>query len=100
MKTCVEHKIALRYKLRMFGVPIDEPTKVLSDKKACVDIFSKVESTLNKKHSSLAYHATRWAVAAGSVKIGKVDTKDNISDALTKTLTVMQRNYLFGNWTY
>ena len=100
MKTCVEHIVGLRYKLRMFGVPIDEPTKVLCDNKACVDSSSKVESTLNKKHSSLAYHATRWAVAAGSVKIGKVDTKDNISDALTKTLTVMQRNYLFGNWTY
>ena len=87
-------------KLRMFGVPIDEPTKILCDNKACVDSSSKVESTLNKKHSSLAYHATRWAVAAGSVKIGKIDTKENISDALTKPLTVMQRNYLFGNWTY
>ena len=92
--------ISLRYKLRMFGVAIDEPTKVLCDNKACVDSSSKVESTLKKKHSSLAYHATRWAVAAGSVKIGKIDSKDNIADALTKTLTVMQRNYLFGNWTY
>ena len=28
MKTCVEAITALRYKLRMFGVPIDEPTNV------------------------------------------------------------------------
>ena len=76
----------------MFGLPIDEATKVLCDNKACVDSSSKVKSTSNKKHSSLAYHAKRWAVAAGSVNIGKVDTKDNISDALTKTLTVMQLN--------
>lgn len=100
MKTCVEHIIGLRYKLRMFGVTIDEPTKVLCDNKACVDISSKVESTLKKKHNSLAYHATRQAVAAGSVKVGKIDSKDNIADELAKTLTVMQRNYLFGNWTY
>ena len=30
-KTCVEHITALRYKLRMFGVPVDGPTKVLCD---------------------------------------------------------------------
>jgi hypothetical protein len=59
----------------MFGVPIDEPTKVLCDNKACVDSSSKAESTLNKKYSSLAYHTTQWAVVAGTDKIGKIDTK-------------------------
>ena len=100
MKTCMEAIVALRYKLRMFGVPLDGPTKVLCDNQGVVDNSSKIESMLNKKHNSIAYHAVRWAVAAGTMIVGKVDTEDNIADAMTKRLTVMRRDKLFGNWTY
>jgi hypothetical protein len=100
MKICVENITALRYKLRMFGVPVDEPTVVLCDNEAVVNNSSKVESTLNKKHSSIAYHAVRWAVAAEIIKVGKVHTDRNIADALTKRLTVNKRNELYSMWTY
>jgi hypothetical protein len=100
MKICVEQITALRYKLRMFGVPIDEPTNVLCDNESVVNNSSKVESVLNKKHSSIAYHAVRWAVAADVIKVGKVHTDDNIADAFTKRLTVDKRNDLFSRWTY
>ena len=100
LKICMEHITALRYKLRMFGVPIDGPADVLCDNMSVVNNSSKVESVLNKKHSSIAYHAVRWAVAAGVLRVGKIHTDDNIADAYTKKLTVAKRNYLFGNWTY
>ena len=100
MKTCMEAIVGLRYKLRMFGVPINGPTKVLCDNQGVVDNSSKIESMLNKKHNSIAYHAVRWAVAAGTMMVGKVDTEENIADAMTKRLTVMRRDKLFGNWTY
>ena len=100
MKTCTEAITALRYKLRMFGIPIDGPTSVLCDNQSVVNNSSKIESILNKKHNSIAYHATRWATAAEVIRVGKIGTEENLADAMTKRLAAMRRNYLFGNWTY
>ena len=50
LKTCVEHIISLRFKLIMFGIPIDGELRILNDNKSAVDSSSKLESTLNKKH--------------------------------------------------
>ena len=61
---------------------------------------SKVESTLNKKHSALAYHFVRWNVAAKVCLVAWIRTEDNIADAMTKRLPEAKRSYLFGNWTY
>ena len=63
MKIYVEHIAALRFKLRMFGVPVDDTTKVLCDNESVLNDSSKLESSLNKKHYSLAYHSVRWAVS-------------------------------------
>ena len=100
MKACMEKIIALRFKLRMFGIPIDGEADMLCDNLSVVNNASKFESTLNKKHASIAYHAIRWAVAAGIVRVGKVDSDENLADAFTKRLPAIKRDYLFGNWTY
>jgi len=100
MKTCMECIVALRYKLRMFGIAIDGPADVLCDNRSVVLNSSHIDSSLNRKHNALAYNATRWAVAAGILRVGKIDTKDNIADAFTKRLTHMQRIHLFYQWTY
>ena len=92
--------MALRFKLRMFGIPIDGETKVLCDNKSAVTNYSQLGSSLHKKHNSLAYHAVRWSVAAGILRVGWIDTNFNVADALTKRLTVAQRDKLFGDWTY
>ena len=57
---------ALRYKLRMFGVPIDGPTNMFCDNKAVYKNASMPESQLRKKHHSISYHMSREAVADGS----------------------------------
>ena len=100
MKTCLEGIVALRYKLRMFGVKIDGSADVLCDNQSVVNNSSNIASVLNKKHNAIAYHAVRWAVAAGVIRVGKVDTKENIADAMTKRLTAAVRDLLFGQWTY
>ena len=64
MKVAVEMIEALRYKLRMFGVPIDGATNVFCDNEAVYKNTSVPESTLKKKHHSIAYHRCREAVAA------------------------------------
>ena len=100
MKTCMEKVIALRFKLRMFGIPIDGETDILCDNQSVVNNASKFESTLNKKHASIAYHAITWAVAAGIIRVGKVESNENLADTFTKRLPAIKRDYLFGNWTY
>ena len=96
----MEHVVALRFKLRMFGIPLYGPTDVLCDNMSVVNDSAKIDSTLNKKHSSLAYHAVRWSVAAGIVRVGWVQTDFNLADAMTKRLTATKRDFLFGEWTY
>ena len=100
LKACTEAITALHYKLRMFGVPVDESTKVLCNNKSVVRNSLKLESALNKKHCALAYHAVRWAVAASIIAVGWIPTDYNIADAFTKRLTANKRDQLFGSWTY
>src|SRR6056300_696374 len=101
MKSCIEAITHLRYKLRMFGIPMtDEPTHVICDNESVVKNSTLVESTLNKKHNSIAYHYVRWNVAAGVVKTSWMPGDYNLADAFTKRLTHQRREYLFGGWTY
>ncbi len=59
-----------------------------------------MESTLDKKHDSVAYHYIRNAVAANGISVGWIDGNNNLADALTKCLAGNTRQYLFGNWMY
>jgi hypothetical protein len=100
MKTAVEMIEALRYKLRMFGVPIEGPTNIFCDNEAVFKNCSIPESTLKKKHHSIAYHRNREAVAAGTVRIAKEDTKSNLADVFTKCLAAVTRDRLFDMFMY
>ena len=89
----------------MFGIPLfhdgeSDATLILCDNNSVVINTSDVDSSLNKKHSSIAYHFARWNVAAGVCKIAWIKTGENIADAMTKRLSVTARDYLFGKWTY
>ena len=55
---------------------------------------------MNKKHSSIAYHFSRWNVAEGVCKIDWVPIGENIADAMTKRLSKDVRDYLFERWMY
>ena len=100
LKACVEAITHLRYKLRMFGIPIDGPTLVFCDNESVVKNSSLVESVLNKKHNSIAYHYVRWNVAAEVIETSWIASGSNLVDPFTKRLGVEQRDYLFGEWTY
>ncbi|KAI2490439.1 Reverse transcriptase (RNA-dependent DNA polymerase) [Fragilaria crotonensis] len=76
----------LRYKLRMMGVPVEDPCNVFCDNEAVVKNSTRPESTLKKKHQAIAYHRTREAQAAGTVRIAKEDGETNLADIFTKLL--------------
>jgi len=87
--------VALRIKLKSFGIPILGPANVYGDNGAVIKNTSIPESTLNKKHNSINYHIIREAVAARIMRIAKEDTETNIADAFTKLLhTVRKRKLL------
>ena len=56
MRTLVELLIGLRYKLRMFGIPIDGPANVFCDKERVTKSTMNPDATLKRKHISIAFH--------------------------------------------
>ena len=86
----------------MFGIPIDKTYPALHifcDNQGLIRNVTLVESTLDKKHFSIAYHFTRWNVAA-SVINSLGSHSENLVDTLTKLLLSATLNYLFGIWMY
>ena len=100
MKTAVQQIEALRYKLQMFGIPIEGPTNVFCDNKAVFKNTSIVDSTLKKKHTSICYHRAREAVAACMMRVAKEGTATNLADLFTKPLTDSRRAFLLDRFTY
>ena len=100
LKTAVEMVDGLRYKLRMFGVPIDGPTSIFCDNEAVYKNTVIPESTLNKKHHSIAYHRCREAVAAKTIQVAKEGTLNNLADIFTKVMSSSRRNFLLDKFTY
>ena len=86
MRIAVEKVKALRYKLRMMGVPIEGAANIFADNESVVKSSINPESTLSKKHVSIAYHLTREAFAANIVNIFFIPSRENLADLLTKVL--------------
>ena len=96
IRTARDLIVALRSKLRMFGVPIDGPADLMCDNVGVVKNTSIPESTLSKRHNSINYHVIRESVAAGILRVGKENSESNLSDAFTKILPYPRRQYLFS----
>jgi hypothetical protein len=92
--------VALRYKLRMFGVPIEGPSNVFCDNNGVVKNTSIPQSMLAKKYNVINYHAIREAVAAKILRVGKEDGMTNLADLFTKTLTADRRRALCRHIMY
>jgi hypothetical protein len=86
--------VALRYKLRMFGIPIIGPALVYCDNQGVVKNVTIPESVLSKKHNAINYHAVREAVAANILRVAKESSVTNVADLLTKPLTEERRSQL------
>ena len=100
MRSAVDLIESLRYKLRMFGIPIEGPTDIFCDNEAVTKNCGTPESTLKKKHHSIAYHRNREAVAAGTIRIAKEDSETNLADVFTKLMAAVKRTELFDRFMY
>jgi hypothetical protein len=86
-RMAVELVESLRYKLRMFGVPIDGSTIMFCDNASVVHNSSRPDSVLKKKHNSISFHRIRECVTAGFITIVKIGSSSNLADLLTKSLS-------------
>ncbi len=77
MRTLVETILGLRYKLRMFGVPIDSPCQVFCDNEPVTNASMCADVSLKRKHISISYHQAREAVAAGVMLVFSVRALGN-----------------------
>ena len=83
----------LRYKLRMFGVPIYGPADVFCDNQSVVTNVSITSSVLNKKHNSIYYQRVPEAHTDGSIRVGWISGEYNKADIGTKTTIPTKRQY-------
>ena len=100
LKNGVELVEALRYKLRMFGAPIEGATNIYCDNEVLYKNFSTPESKLRKKHHSIAYHRNREAVDSGTFLIAKEYSRTNLNDLFTKILSSIVREELLDRLMY
>ena len=90
----------LRYKLRMFGIPIEGPANLYCDNEAVYKNVSLPDSVLNKKMHSIAYHYCRENVANGTARVAKEDTETNLADIFTKVMNRDRREFLLERFMY
>ena len=100
LRIALEQIEGLRYKLRMFGVPVSGPADVFCDNQSVVLSASVPTTMLNKKHNAICYHRVREAAAAGTIRITKEDTETNLADLFTKVLPTRRRKGLLHHITY
>ena len=100
MKTSVEQVESLRYKLHMFGIPLEGPTNMFCDNEVVFKNASIPDSTLKKKHTSICYHCCREAVASHMVRVAKEGTLMNLSNLCTKPLSQASREAILDCFTY
>ena len=98
MKLCCEYIRGLRYKLRMMGIRLDEPTLVFGDNQSVLANVARPHSVLKKKSSSIAYHFFREGVAKDEWRITYLNTYLNPSDMLTKPLSAGEKRTLFPSY--
>ena len=86
MKQCCEYLRGLRYKLRMMGIPVDDPCYVYGDNQSVLSNTSIPESVLKKKSNSIAYHFVREGCAKDEWRTSYIHTDDNPADVLSKVM--------------
>ena len=63
--------VVLRYKLRMFGVPLYGPADVMCDNQGVVNNTSLPQPNFSKKHNAVNFYVVQEAAAAGILRVGK-----------------------------
>ena len=91
MKQAADYIWGFRYKLRMFGIPVEEPSYMYGDNQSVIAGSTRHKYTLKKKAQSIAFHFIREGFAADEWNTTYINTPENISDLMTKPLSGEKR---------
>jgi hypothetical protein len=86
MKQATEYVHGLRFKLRMFGITVDEPAFVFRDNQSILANTSALASTLKKKSNAIAYHFVREGCVRDEWRTAYNNTHENVADLFMKLL--------------
>ena len=86
MKQGCEYVRGLRYKLRMMGIPCEDPTFIYGDNQSVLVNTTIPNSTLKKKSQSITYHFVQEGAAWDEWRMTYINTQENEADLLTKQL--------------
>ena len=101
LKQGLEQVRALRYKLRMMGIPVIDPCWVFGDNMSVVNNVTRPESTLKKKSHEICYHYARESTVMGESAMTHIRSEFNPADICTKVIPGgMKRDTLVGMILY
>ena len=79
---------------------MDGADNVFSDNEVVYKNTVIPDSTLQKKHHSIAYHKCWEAVAAKKIRVAKQGILKNLADLFTKVQTADRSRFLLYRFTY
>jgi hypothetical protein len=92
--------IEIRYMLRSLGVTLDGTALILGDNMSVVLNTIVPPSVLKKKHTAIAYHCVREAIAEKVMRFAYIKSEENVSDVLIKALSNEKFHYLIKSWLF
>jgi hypothetical protein len=76
----------VRQFMQEIGRPIQDPTPLMTDSQSAMAVAGNPVNHDRTKHIDLKWHLTRHKVQEGDIKICYLETKEQIADALTKSV--------------
>ena len=93
MKQCTQYILGLCYKLRMMGIPCDEPAYVYGDNQSV--LCNTMPTSTLKKSKAVAYHFVRKGCAWNEWRTTYSNTHWNVANLLTKPLPSGEKQWRF-----
>jgi hypothetical protein len=92
--------LEIRYMLWLLEVALDGPALMLGDKMSIVLNTTVPSSVLKKKNNAIAYHRVREAIEERIMRFVYINSEENVSDVLTKSLSNEKFHYLIKRWSF
>jgi len=86
MKQAAKYVRSLRYKLRMFGIPVEGPAFIFGDNQSVLVNSYVPEFIINNKSQSIDFHFISEGCARDEWRTSYVHTSLNVADLMTKPL--------------
>ena len=91
MKQAAEYLRSLRYKLRMFGIPVDGPAFIFGENQSVLANTSVPSSTPKKKSQSVAFYFFCEGCTRDEWRTSYIHTSMNMADLMIKPLSGNKR---------